>query len=660
MPFKRASIMALIFMLSGLAIPHVAAASSFNPSLSAAAPVVGWTRQFGGNNSLGTNSVEDVIRDAAGDIYVAGYVKGALPGQTAQGMLDAFVRKYSAAGTLVWTSQFGTSADDTITHLALDSSGNVYVGGETDGTISGEVASGGQDVFVRKYSPAGAVLQTEQFGTANTDYSGGIVVDPAGQVYLAGSTFGLFPGNTASGLNDIFVRKMSSGFGPIWTTQFGSNDTDNVKDAALAPNIGFVAGDLYLVGESWGALPLSSLGGSNSWAGSSDMFLARVSSSGGFSVAEFGTTAIDSAEGIAFNPSGDMFVTGYTGGNLTGTPRGGFDPVLIKWLGSNGSWAGWVQWGTASNEFGYSLALDGSSSPYVSGMNAAADATVTKFNSSLAQQWSRQFGTVGTDAGKGIATFGTDRVYVGGSTTGTFSGTTKSGTTDGFLSKLAPDAAAPSAWLSPTPPAFSTSTSKTTTFRVAWTGSDPAPSSGIVAYDLQYKSGANGALQNKPRTSGKSLNFTGAAGSTIYLRVRAIDAAGNTGPYSAFKSTVIPSNEGAATYSAGWYAYYSSTSPCFLSNMKYTSKSGASLSFRFAGSSLSLVVGKGPKKGKAKIYVDGVYKKTIDTYSSSTLCRQVIWIGNYSNPSVWHTLKVVNSATSGRPRVDIDGFAVKR
>jgi len=55
--------------------------------------------------------------------------------------------------------------------------------------------------------------------------------------------------------------------------------------------------------------------------------------------------------------------------------------------------------------------------------------------------------------------------------------------------------------------------------------------------------------------------------------------------------------------------------------------------------------------------VDGVLQATVDTYRSSTQYRSVVWRQAYPS-TVTKTIRVVALATSGRPRVDLDAFAV--
>lgn len=160
----------------------------------------GWTDQFGGP---GDQQPQGIVADATG-VYVAGYASGALSGQTsAGGSLDAFVRRYNPNGTVVWTRQFGTSADDALQGIATDATG-VYVVGNTNGTFPGQSSSGALDTFVRQYDANGTELWTRQFGTAGNESARGIAVH-ATKPYVGGSTSGAFAGYTNAGSIDGFI-----------------------------------------------------------------------------------------------------------------------------------------------------------------------------------------------------------------------------------------------------------------------------------------------------------------------------------------------------------------------------------------------------------------------------------------------------------------------
>ena len=84
--------------------------------------------ESGGGDNLQIRSPFDdygnaVAVDAAGNIYIAGHIGEALPGQTYAGGTDAFVRKLDGSFTESWTSQFGTENNDSVDAVAVDGSG---------------------------------------------------------------------------------------------------------------------------------------------------------------------------------------------------------------------------------------------------------------------------------------------------------------------------------------------------------------------------------------------------------------------------------------------------------------------------------------------------------------------------------------------------------
>lgn len=163
-----------------------------------------WTRQ------LGTSSPDfsrGLSADVLGNVYMSGYTYGSLGGPIA-GEYDAFLSKYNAAGTLQWTRQLGTAGPDVSNGVSADGFGNVYISGVTSGSLGGSSA-GGYDAFVSKYDAAGTLLWTRHVGTNSFDGSTGVSVDGVGIVYVSGETGGSLGGPNA-GKTDAFLTKISS------------------------------------------------------------------------------------------------------------------------------------------------------------------------------------------------------------------------------------------------------------------------------------------------------------------------------------------------------------------------------------------------------------------------------------------------------------------
>jgi hypothetical protein len=187
-----------------------------------------WTRQFGSSN---LDIARGISVDSTG-VYVAGQTRGALPGQTGAGGDDAFVRKYDADGNEVWTLQFGSSENDIAGAISVDSTG-VYVVGYMNLHFK-PVPAGDQVAFVRKYDADGTEVWTRQFGTpdaGSTSYPDpeavrAISVGSTG-VYVLGTTVGTLPGQTSSGGRDAFVGKYDADGNEVWIRQSGTSGDDS-------------------------------------------------------------------------------------------------------------------------------------------------------------------------------------------------------------------------------------------------------------------------------------------------------------------------------------------------------------------------------------------------------------------------------------------------
>jgi len=278
-----------------------------------------WTRQFGTES---TDEVFGIDADASSNIYLVGFVDqdAPLPGQVSLGGEDAFVRKYDSDGNVVWTRQFGSAGNDEAHGIFVDST-DVYIGGFTTGTFSGEVSNGGVDAFIRRYDLDGTENFTDQFGTAGLEEVSGVSVDSEG-VYVVGFTGGTLPGETSVGDGDAFIRKYDINDGSVlWTHQFGSTDFDQAFSVKADDNTG-----VYVTGVTDGAFS----GFSN--LGERDIFVRKYASTTGTEIwtTQLGTSGFDEAFGVSIT-SNELYVVGSTEGTYAGEINtGGLDAVIIN------------------------------------------------------------------------------------------------------------------------------------------------------------------------------------------------------------------------------------------------------------------------------------------------------------------------------------------
>jgi hypothetical protein len=86
---------------------------------------------------------------------VTGWTGGGLDGNTNMGGYDIFLIKFNSSGTKQWTEQLGTSSSDIVLGLTTDSTGHIYMTGFTRGGLDGNTNSGGKDIFLVKYNSDG-------------------------------------------------------------------------------------------------------------------------------------------------------------------------------------------------------------------------------------------------------------------------------------------------------------------------------------------------------------------------------------------------------------------------------------------------------------------------------------------------------------------------
>ena len=190
--------------------------------------------------------------------------------------------------------------------------------------------------------------------------------------------------------------------------------------------------------------------------------------------------------------------------------------------------------------------------------------------------------------------------------------------------------------------------------RVPWTGSDAA--SGIDRYELEQQTDGGTWTSVSASLTNTSIDRPLVTQHSYAFRVRAVDNAGNVSAWatgSSFRLNRYIETSAAVRYTGAWTTTKSSA--YWGGIAKRSASSGATASLTTTSNSVAWVTRKGPDRGKATVYVNGVKVSTIDLYASTFQNQRVAWVGNWtSTASRKVTIRV--AATPGRPRVDIDGF----
>ena len=84
-----------------------------------------------------------------------GNQKGDIDGNTNAGVQDIFLVKFNPSGVKQWIRLLGSSSHDYSRGIAIDSRDNIYLTGFTKGSIDGNSFAGSNDVFFVKYNSSG-------------------------------------------------------------------------------------------------------------------------------------------------------------------------------------------------------------------------------------------------------------------------------------------------------------------------------------------------------------------------------------------------------------------------------------------------------------------------------------------------------------------------
>lgn len=161
---------------------------------------------------------------------------------------------------LTFSTFLGGLSDDIINSIALDSSGNVYVAGETSSPdfpyVTGSYFAtlrGPVDAFVSKLSADGTTLLYSTFiGGSSIDRALDVAVDLRGYAYVVGMTRSSdFPArggydSTYGGAADAFALKLdTNGSRLVYSSLFGGSSDDIATGVAAEPD-----GRIYVTGHT--------------------------------------------------------------------------------------------------------------------------------------------------------------------------------------------------------------------------------------------------------------------------------------------------------------------------------------------------------------------------------------------------------------------------
>jgi hypothetical protein len=396
-----------------------------------------------------------------------------------------------------YTTFIGGSALEEGDGIAVDASGNAYIGGTTQSpdfptTVGAFQRTGASqnfaEAFVSKLNPAGTQLVYSTFiGGSDMEFGRRIAIDAAGNAYITGQTKSSNFPTTANAFDrsanipancprcatdhtDGFVTKLNpSGSALLYSTYLGGTDYDAPHGIAVDGG-----GNAYVNGETVSVdFPTTAGAFSRTLRGQYDQFVTKLSTTSpalGYST-YLGGTQVDNGERIAVDSGNNAYVLGFsssadyptTPGAFDTTANGDFDVTLTK-LNPAGSALVYSTFiGGAGSDSAGGLFVDGAGNAYVSGgagsldfpttagafdrTSDGSDAFVTKLNpAGSAAVYSTVLGGTDGDGAAGVAADASGNAWLTGTTASTNFPVTANaadssfngGAVDAFISELSP------------------------------------------------------------------------------------------------------------------------------------------------------------------------------------------------------------------------------
>lgn len=313
-----------------------------------------------------------IVLDSSGNVYVTGESVGA----------DYLTIKYNSSGEEEWVARYDGGLGDAATAIAIDSSGNVYVTGQSWSAKTSEY-----DYATVKYNADGQQQWVARYdGPANDyDYPTAIAVDNSGNVYVTGVSTGL------EGDWDCTTIKYNSGGQQEWVVRYnGPANGDDWGSAIVLDK----SDNVYVTGGSVVSGIFSEYLTIQYNSAGQEQWVARYHGTG---------NGNDAANAIAIDGSGNIYVTGSSLNS-----NNNFDCVTIKYDSTGQqTWLARYDGPIHFDDLGYAIAIDNSDNVSVTGAGAVSfdefNYLTIRYNSAGQEQWIAQ-----SDAGGYAVAVATD------------------------------------------------------------------------------------------------------------------------------------------------------------------------------------------------------------------------------------------------------------
>lgn len=366
-----------------------------------------WATYLGGSKEDRAN---DIVKDSSGNVYLAGSSESSnipVPGGYDQSLnsasySDIYVAKLSANGSqLLWATYIGGDVEDSAYAIALDSSGNVIIGGKA--TKNTPAPGGylttydGTGIYVAKLSPEGSSLLWGTFITGGV--CSDIILDSSDNVVTASETTknnapcpGGYDSTYNGGASDLYIAKLSSSGSQLLVgTYLGGAGDDALDDDSIgAPmiSLAWASDGGTVVGTSTQSTAMPTTGGyDTSQNGSWDMYVAKLTGSGaGLSWGTYlGGSKEDWFGNLKVDQTGNIVVAGATrslnmpvqgGYQMTHNTDSYYDGYIAKLSPSGNSLVWGTYLGGSRDDFLRSCAIDAYGNVLLAGETHSTDMPV--------------------------------------------------------------------------------------------------------------------------------------------------------------------------------------------------------------------------------------------------------------------------------------------
>jgi hypothetical protein len=288
-----------------------------------------WAKNYGGSGARAWGL--SIAVDGSGNVYLGGRFQSAnltTPALTKLGTLDAFALKLDSSGATTWARNYGGSGASAAGNgIAVDTIGNVYLGGSFDQSLTTPALTklGTQDAFALKLDSSGATTWAKNFGGSGARAAGAsIAVDGSGNIYLGGyfdQSSLTTPALTRIGTLDGFALKLDNSGTTTWAKNYGGSGASAYLGSIAADRSGnvFLGGHFESANLTTPALTLSS--------SFSPFLIAAYLPEPAVPGAPTGISAVsgNAQATVSFTApasTGSAAITGYT---VTSNPAGGTD-----------------------------------------------------------------------------------------------------------------------------------------------------------------------------------------------------------------------------------------------------------------------------------------------------------------------------------------------